>query len=99
MPNRKNRAPSRLKQYFGQQFDERRSKEAHGDTGVLLENFVSLTVKAGLTHFDHLMAIGRFSAKPFRIKYLHPKLKETQSSRGVTYFNQLVDVMEGILVN
>ena len=83
------------KHYFGPQFDERRTDEAHGDTAALLGNFVSLAVKAGSTHFEHLMAIGR----SFPVKYLSPKLKEPQFLRGKTYFGDLIDEINKILLN
>lgn len=91
--------PKRRKHYFGAQFDERRTKEGRGDMTLFLDNLTSLSVEAGSTHFDHLLAIAHTSDKPFPVKYLHPKLKETQSLRGVTYFKNLSGVIEGILLN
>jgi hypothetical protein len=91
--------PDRHKQYFGQQFDKRRTQQAHGDAGVLLENHVNLTMPAGSTHFDHLMAIGCSSDKPFPIKYLSEKLKELQFPRGKTYFGSPVDLIQQVLLN
>jgi hypothetical protein len=91
--------PDRYKQYYGQQFDKRRTQQAHGDARVLLENHVNLTMPAGLTHFDHLMAIGRSCDKPFPIKYLSEKLKALQFSMGKTYFGNPVDLIQQILLN
>ena len=41
-------------EYYGEHFDSRRTKDAHGDMGVLQGNYVNLTIPAGSTHFDAL---------------------------------------------
>ena len=68
----------------GTQFDERRTKEGRGDMTVFLDNLTNISVPAGSTHFDHLQAIAQDPKnpfnKPFPVKYLHPKLKETRYS-------------------
>jgi len=91
--------PSVLPEYYGQHFDARRTKDAHGDMGILQGNFVSLTLPAGSTRFDHLMEMSRSSHRPFPIKFLSEKLKEGQFIRGHVYFGKLGRQIEGILLN
>jgi hypothetical protein len=86
-------------EYYGQHFDARGTKDAHGDMGVLRGNFVNLSMPAKSTHFDHLMEIGRSSHKPFPIKFLSDKLRELQYPRGRSYLGKTVDVIRGILLN
>jgi hypothetical protein len=86
-------------EYYGQHFDARRTKDAHGDMGVLHGNFVNLSMPVNSTHFDHLMEIGRSSNTPFPIKFLSDKLKELRYPRGRPYFGKTVDVIRGILLN
>jgi hypothetical protein len=86
-------------EYYGRHFDARRTKDAHGDMGVLRGNIVSLTMPAGSTHFDHLTEFGRSSLRPFSIKFLSEKLKEQPFVRGHVYFGKLGRQIEGILLN
>lgn len=92
--------PRRRKQHpFGTQFDEKRTKEGRGDIKVFLDNYTNTHIEAESTHYDHLLAIARDSDKPFPIKYLNPKLKETAFPRGKTYFGFVFDQIEKVLIN
>lgn len=86
-------------EYYGRHFDARRTKDTHGDMGVLYGNFVNLSMPAGSTHFDHLMEIGRSSDRPFPIKFLSEKLKELEFVRGCVYFGRLGNQIQKILLN
>jgi len=85
--------------YYGRHFDAKRTKNAHGNMRILQGNFVSLTLPAGSTHFDHLMEMSRSSLRPFPIKFLSEKLKEGQFIRGHVYFGKLGRQIEEILLN
>jgi len=91
--------PKRRKHPFGTQFDERRTKEGWGEIKVLLDNPTNSHIESGSTHYDHLLAIARDSHKPFPIKYLNPKLKETAFPRGRAYFGFVFDQIEKVLIN
>lgn len=91
--------PYFLPEYYGRQFDKRRTKDAHGDMGILRGNFVNMTLPAGSTHFDHLMEFSRSSEKPFPIKFLSEKLKERRFPRGHVYYGTLSRQIERVLLN
>jgi hypothetical protein len=85
--------------YFGPHFDARRTKESHGDPSVLLENHVSASMPAGSTYFDALTLIARSSGKPIPVKFLSEKLKKLKIPRGGTYFGEIANDIEAIVVN
>jgi hypothetical protein len=89
----------RLPEYYGQQFDKQRTRDTHGDLGMLKGNYVNFNVPSGSTHFDHLMEIGRLSNRPFPIKFLSKQLKGYPSVRGRTFFGRTVDQIREILCN
>jgi hypothetical protein len=83
--------------YFGRHFDARRTKDAHGDMGILRENFVNLTISAGLTDFDSLIEFSRSAFRPFPIKFLSEKLKERTYIRGRVFSGWLGDEIKAII--
>ena len=85
--------------YWGPQFDIKRTKDSNGKTDVLQLNHLNLTMGPGSTHFEALMEFSRSAPKPFKIKFLSPKLRETKSPRGATFFGELHSEIEQILLN
>lgn len=86
-------------EYYGPHFDARRTKDARCDMGQLHGNRVSLSMPAGLTHFDHLEAMVRSSQPPFPIKFLSDDLKELKFPRGRPYFATTIEGIRTILLN
>lgn len=83
--------------YSWPHFDARRTKDGHGDLGVLLENIISLTVSAGSNDFDALMQIGSSSEKSIPIKSLTDRLKGEEYIRGRVFFGRPGDEIQKIL--
>ncbi len=80
-------------------FDAKRTREAHGDLGLLLENLVNVSAPVGSSHFDRLHQFARAADRPFPVKSLSEKLRASVAPRGDTLFGKIGDKIEAIICN
>jgi hypothetical protein len=80
-------------------FDALRTKETHGDTKVLRDNHVSLSIPGPCTLRDVVDGIARQSQVPIAIQSLADDLSQTTLPRGKVVFGLAGNAIDKIAVN